>query len=101
MRNIPAIKPVNGILLSGFGMRIHPVLRYRRMHEGIDFRADVGTEIHATGDGVVKFAGRKGTYGNLLEIDHGFCMITSYAHISSFVYGIRHRPLVNSDTLAA
>lgn len=89
LRNIPAIKPVNGILLSGFGMRIHPVLRYRRMHEGIDFRADVGTEIYATGDGIVKFAGRKGTYGNLLEIDHGFGMISRFAHLSSFEDGIR------------
>lgn len=101
MRNIPAIKPVNGILLSGFGMRIHPVLRYRRMHEGIDFRADVGTEIHATGDGVVKFAGRKGTYGNLLEIDHGFGMITRYAHLSSFEDGIRPGKRVKRGELVA
>lgn len=89
LRNIPAIKPVNGIILSGYGMRIHPVLRYRRMHEGVDFRADINTEVYATGDGVVKFAGRKGTYGNLLEIDHGFGMVTRYAHLSSFTDGIR------------
>lgn len=101
LRNIPAIKPVNGILLSGFGMRIHPVLRYRRMHEGLDFRADVGTEIYATGDGIVKFAGRKGTYGNLLEIDHGFGMITRYAHLSSFEDGIRPGKRVKRGEMVA
>ncbi|TVQ03840.1 MAG: M23 family metallopeptidase [Balneolaceae bacterium] len=89
LRNIPAIKPVNGIILSGYGMRPHPVLGYRRMHEGVDFRADVGTEVYATGDGVIKFAGRRGTYGNLLEIDHGFGMVTRYAHLSGFAEGIR------------
>lgn len=89
LRNIPAIKPVNGIILSGYGMRPHPVLGYRRMHEGVDFRADVGTEVFATGDGVVKFASRRGTYGNLLEIDHGFGIITRYAHLSGFADGIR------------
>ncbi len=89
LRNIPAIKPVNGIILSGYGMRPHPVLGYRRMHEGVDFRADVGTEVYSTGDGVVKFAGRRGTYGNLLEIDHGFGIVTRYAHLSGFSDGIR------------
>ncbi len=89
LRNIPAIKPVNGIILSGYGMRPHPVLGYRRMHEGVDFRADVGTDVYATGDGIVKFAGRRGTFGNLVEIDHGFGMVTRYAHLSGFADGIR------------
>lgn len=89
LRNIPAIKPVNGIILSSFGMRVHPVLRYKRMHEGIDFRADINTDVYATGDGIVKFAGRRGTYGNLLEIDHGFGMVTRYAHLANFSDGIR------------
>lgn len=89
LRNIPAIKPVNGILLSGYGMRLHPVLRYKRMHDGVDFRADVNTEVFATGDGVVRFASRNGSYGNLLEIDHGFGIVTRYAHLSSFAKGVR------------
>ncbi len=89
LRHLPAIRPVPGILLSGYGMRVHPVLNYQRMHHGIDFRADIGTEIFATGDGVVKFAGRRGTYGNLLEIDHGNGYTTRYAHLSSFTEGIR------------
>lgn len=89
LRNMPAIKPVNGIIMSGFGMRPHPILRYNRMHEGVDFRAEINTDIYATGDGIVTFAGRRGAYGNLLEIDHGFGIITRYAHLSSFASGIR------------
>lgn len=89
LRNLPITKPVNGIILSGFGMRDHPALRYRRHHDGVDFRARIGTPIYATGDGVVKFAGRRGTYGILLEIDHGFGYETRYAHLSRFSDGIR------------
>ena len=85
LKSIPAIRPVNGIIISGYGMRIHPVLRYKRMHEGIDFRADIATDVYATGDGVIKFAGRNGTFGNLIEIDHGFGFVTRYAHLTSFV----------------
>jgi murein DD-endopeptidase MepM/ murein hydrolase activator NlpD len=101
LRNIPAIKPVNGIILSGYGMRPHPVLGYRRMHEGVDFRAEINTEIHATGDGVVKFAGRRGSYGNLLEIDHGFGIITRYAHLSRFEEGIRPGRKVSRGEIVA
>ena len=101
LRNIPAIKPVNGILLSGYGMRLHPVLRYKRMHEGVDFRADVNTEVFATGDGVVRFSSRNGTYGKLLEIDHGFGMATRYAHLSSFAKGVRPGKRVQRGELVA
>jgi murein DD-endopeptidase MepM/ murein hydrolase activator NlpD len=89
LKSIPAIRPVNGIIISGFGMRIHPVLRYKRMHEGIDFRADIATDVYATGNGVIKFAGRNGTFGNLIEIDHGFGFVTRYAHLSSFVNNLK------------
>ncbi len=89
MPSIPAIKPVNGVIISGFGMRTHPVLNYRRMHEGVDFRADIGTEVHATGDGVVTFSSRNGSYGKLLEIDHGYGFVTRYAHLSDFARNIR------------
>ncbi len=89
LRNMPAIKPVNGIIVSGFGMRPHPILRYNRMHEGVDFRAEINTEVFATGDGTVIHAGRSGAFGNLLEIDHGFGIITRYAHLSSFASGVR------------
>jgi murein DD-endopeptidase MepM/ murein hydrolase activator NlpD len=88
MKHIPAIKPTKGIILSGFGMRYHPVLQYRRPHDGLDFRANVGDEVYATGDGVVKYAGLKGTYGRLLIIDHDYGYESYYAHLSSFAKGI-------------
>lgn len=89
LKHIPAIKPVKGIILSGFGIRYHPILRYRRMHEGLDFRANVGDEVYATGDGVVKHAGLKGTYGRLLIIDHDYGYETYYGHLSSFAKDIK------------
>ena len=84
LRNIPAIKPGSGILLSGFGMRRHPVLGYVRPHDGLDFRADIGSDVYATGDGEVILAKRYGTFGRTLIIDHGFGYKTLYAHLSVY-----------------
>lgn len=89
MKRIPAIKPTEGIILSGFGMRYHPVLGYERQHDGLDFRADIGSKIFATGDGTVKHAGLKGTFGRLLIIDHGYGYESYYAHLSSFAKNIK------------
>jgi len=89
MKHLPAIKPTKGIILSGYGMRLHPMLNYRRMHEGLDFRANVGDEVYATGNGVVKLARRKGTYGQVIIIDHGFGYETRYAHLSAYAKGIK------------
>jgi murein DD-endopeptidase MepM/ murein hydrolase activator NlpD len=83
--HLPAIKPMEGYYtLNGFGMRIHPVLRVYRMHEGLDIINDVGTRIYATGDGKVLYAGRtQGGYGTVIEISHGYGYSTLYAHLSS------------------
>jgi murein DD-endopeptidase MepM/ murein hydrolase activator NlpD len=89
MKHMPAIKPTQGIVLSGFGMRLHPVLGYRTAHEGLDFRASIGSKIFATGDGVVKHADLKGTYGRLIIIDHDFGYETYYSHLSSYAKGIK------------
>lgn len=89
LKHVPAIRPLEGILLSGYGMRVHPVFKYKRMHDGIDFRAEIGTDLFATGNGVIKYASRNGNYGNLLVIDHGFGFETRYAHLSGFADGIR------------
>jgi murein DD-endopeptidase MepM/ murein hydrolase activator NlpD len=82
--HLPAIKPMDGYYtLNGFGMRIHPVLRVFRMHEGVDIINDVGTNVYATADGVVRYAGRtEGGYGSVVDIDHGFGYSTVYAHLS-------------------
>lgn len=83
--HVPAIQPVLNRdlrrLASGFGYRIDPVYRTRRMHQGMDFSAPVGTDIFATGAGKVVFAGWKQGYGNTVIIDHGFDYQTVYAHM--------------------
>lgn len=87
---IPAIQPIANkeliALASGFGMRIHPVYKVKKMHAGIDFAATIGTPIYATADGKVdytqvSFSG----YGKMIEIDHGFGYRTRYAHMHGFV----------------
>lgn len=87
---IPSIKPVRsdklrrGLnLLSGFGYRIHPIYKRRKMHTGIDFTAPHGTPIQATGKGRVVQAGNKGDgYGKAVMIDHGYGYRSFYAHMS-------------------
>jgi murein DD-endopeptidase MepM/ murein hydrolase activator NlpD len=79
---IPAIKPAEGYYGDRFGMRMHPILKRKRMHNGIDIVVDVGADVHAPGDGKVIFAGRRGGYGWTIEIEHGFGYRTLYAHLS-------------------
>lgn len=74
--------PGNYRITSPYGYRIHPVLRVRKFHSGIDIGAENGTKILAANDGVVIFAGWKGSYGNLVGIDHGGKITTFYAHSS-------------------
>lgn len=84
---IPAIIPIargTERLVSGFGMRIHPIYKTLRMHEGVDFTAPTGTPIYATGNGVIKSAVRSSHgYGIMVEIDHGYGYQTRYAHMSA------------------
>ena len=85
LENIPAIQPVLNKDLqrvaSGYGVRVDPVYHVRRMHTGMDFTAPTGTEIFATGNGVVCFVGWKQGYGNTVMVDHGFGYKTLYAHL--------------------
>lgn len=88
LKTIPAIQPVQNKDLShvasGFGMRVHPILKYRRMHNGMDFTAPPGTPIYATGDGKVVKAGLGSGYGKMVIIEHGFGYETYYAHMSKY-----------------
>jgi murein DD-endopeptidase MepM/ murein hydrolase activator NlpD len=85
-RHLPAIDPIRaGILTDGFGMRFHPILHVMLMHEGIDIEAQVGTPVHATGDGVVAYTGRRGGYGNVVEVNNGFGYSTLFGHLSKFL----------------
>jgi len=85
MENIPAIQPVMNKDLkrvaSGYGMRIDPVYHVRKFHQGMDFTAPTGTEVFATGNARVAFAGWKQGYGNTVILDHGFGYQTLYAHL--------------------
>lgn len=79
---LPAITPTLGPVRDDFGMRFHPILKRKRMHNGIDIVNDVGTKIYATGNGKVSFVGWRTGLGNIVEIDHGFGYVTVYGHLS-------------------
>ena len=67
---------------SGFAMRLHPIMRTWRQHNGVDYGAPTGTPVRTVGDGVVEFAGRQGGYGNVVKIRHSQDRTTVYAHLS-------------------
>ncbi len=73
---------------SGFGMRLHPILGIWRQHAGTDYAAAQGTPVRAVGDGVVIFAGRKGGYGNMLDLRHPNGFVTRYGHLLRFASGV-------------
>jgi murein DD-endopeptidase MepM/ murein hydrolase activator NlpD len=89
LASIPAIQPVSNKNLremaSGFGYRIDPIYKTRRMHTGMDFTARIGTNVYATGDGVVEALEKSGWgYGHCIVINHGYGYKTRYAHLSAF-----------------
>jgi murein DD-endopeptidase MepM/ murein hydrolase activator NlpD len=82
--------PVPYRITSGFTRsRLHPVLKIRRAHQGIDYGAPTGTRVQATGSGTVTRAGWAGSYGRLVEIRHRAGIRTRYAHLSAIAPGIR------------
>ncbi|MEG8018884.1 MULTISPECIES: M23 family metallopeptidase [Sphingomonas] len=74
--------PVSGRITSNFGLRMHPLLGFTRMHKGLDIGAPYGAPIHAMTDGIVAFAGRTGGYGNFVKLMHGGGMASGYGHMS-------------------
>ena len=88
LKCIPAIQPVSNKDLrqtaSGYGTRIDPIYGTTKFHSGMDFSAPLGTDVYATGDGVVVKAGWETGYGNTVEIDHGFGYFTRYAHLKDY-----------------
>jgi len=76
------MQPVAGRIVSGYGMRKHPIFGSMRMHTGVDISASTGTPIHAAGSGIVIGASYMGGYGNTVIIDHGAGIATLYAHCS-------------------
>ena len=81
--------------------RLHPILQRMRAHQGIDYAAPMGTPVRAAGDGRIRFAGRKGGYGNLVEIEHSRSIVTVYGHLSRFAPGTRAGTHVTQGTVIA
>jgi murein DD-endopeptidase MepM/ murein hydrolase activator NlpD len=83
-------KPVaDGRLGDGFGWRMHPILRDRRFHEGVDYAAPFGSPIAAAGAGVVEKIDQQWGYGKYVRLRHDFGYETTYAHISSVPRGLK------------
>lgn len=79
------IRPVNGAITSRYGMRLHPIFKVRKMHNGIDISAPHGAPIVAADSGVVVEAGYIWGYGYTVIIDHGGGVATLYAHCSALL----------------
>lgn len=92
LASIPAIQPITNRNLkrtaSGWGYRIHPIYKVRKMHYGMDFTAPVGTPVYATGNGkVTELAGTVSGFsgfGRYVKINHGWGYETVYAHLSKY-----------------
>jgi murein DD-endopeptidase MepM/ murein hydrolase activator NlpD len=94
--------PVDGAhMTSTYGMRMHPILGFMRMHQGIDFGAGMGTPVLAAGDGVVVEARRWGGYGNWLRIRHSGGWETGYGHLSRYARGIHPGTVVHQGEVVA
>ncbi len=93
LASLPSLKPIRADKLnrsisqmSGFGMRIHPIHRVRKMHKGIDFAARRGTPIYASGDGTISRVQKaRGGFGNNVIVNHGYGYETLYAHMSKML----------------
>ncbi len=70
------------VVTSHYGYRHHPITRRYRLHEGIDFRASIGTRVYASKTGIVTYAARKSGYGKIVIIQHNDNYSTSYGHLS-------------------
>jgi murein DD-endopeptidase MepM/ murein hydrolase activator NlpD len=91
MSHIPFTTPVAGAAFdrsSGFGARVDPFTGRYAFHPGVDFAGPWGAAVTATAPGTVIFAGVRGGYGNMVEIDHGFGVHTRYGHLSRITVAI-------------
>ncbi|MCV6590549.1 MAG: peptidoglycan DD-metalloendopeptidase family protein [Marinobacterium sp.] len=101
LNQIPSGVPLkNGArVTAGYGMRMHPVLKKRALHPGVDFRAKQGTPIYAPADGVVEYGGyhKKSGFGNLIILQHNFGFKTYYAHLKKVV--VKGRQFISKGEL--
>ncbi len=89
---VPLLSPTQfGSVSSEYGGRIDPFNEQLAFHSGIDFSGPKGSEVRATGPGIVVFAGKQGEYGNTVEVDHGNGIRTRYAHLSKILVPVGAR----------
>jgi murein DD-endopeptidase MepM/ murein hydrolase activator NlpD len=94
LHHVPLTTPVHGAQFertSGFGARVDPFTRRLSFHPGLDFAGPWGATVAATAPGVVVWAGMRGGYGNMVEIDHGYGFRTRYGHLSSILVQVGAR----------
>ncbi|MDE7347791.1 MAG: M23 family metallopeptidase [Muribaculaceae bacterium] len=85
---IPSVMPINisdYTMSSGYGYRRDPIYGTAKFHEGLDFAAATGTPVFATADAIVEVADRKDSYGNCIDLNHGYNYVTRYAHLSQIL----------------
>jgi len=99
LKSQPTTRPTDSYVTSDFGYRMHPVLGGRAHHNGIDFEADIGDPVRSAGNGLIKFAGWKDGFGNVVEIDHQNGYVTLYAHNSAFV--VKEGDIVRAGQMVA
>mgnify|MGYP001428203761 CR=1 FL=1 len=97
--SIPRNWPVQGILTSRYGYRRHPITKKITFHDGIDVAAPKGTQIIAPGSGIIVYSGEMGGYGKVVEIDHGFGIVTRFAH-NSKIFVIDGQQVKLGDAIA-
>jgi murein DD-endopeptidase MepM/ murein hydrolase activator NlpD len=88
LAHVPLTTPVHGSgfeLTSDFGARVDPFTHHVAFHSGLDFGGPWGATVAATAAGTVVFAGQRGGYGNMVEIDHGYGLRTRYGHLSAIL----------------
>ena len=95
----PSIRPVKGRTTSKFGYRRSAFTNKREYHKGYDIGAPRGTPVVATADGVIKFVGRKGSFGKMVVVDHRYGYTTCYAHVSKIMKNKGDR-VKRGDTIA-
>ena len=86
LRAMPLAPPLeNYVITSSFGSRVDPINGRKAVHQGVDFRGQVGVSVYSTAAGTVVYAGRKGQFGNFIEIDHGYGIHSRYAHLNQIL----------------
>jgi len=85
LASTPAVWPVRGILMSGFGRRTSPFTGAGDFHKGLDISNQQGTPVISTADGTVTFTGPENFLGNVVMINHGHGMVTCYAHLQKIL----------------